>query len=108
MLQAQSSLEVFVMTRSDSVSRQPLVLVFAAYACIHVALFSLIGLLGLPMPALWWSTTALVPTWFLMSWLERQGRHQLAVLVGLHASAFSGAVLGVHGKEIFCWALNLV
>lgn len=87
---------------------RPVVLGFAAYLCAHMALFSLVGLLGLPMPALWWSTAALLPSWGLMQWLERRGRNQLAMLVGIHACALAGGVLGLHGRELFCVARALV
>lgn len=87
---------------------RPVALGFAVYFCAHLALFSLVGLLGLPMPALWWATAALIPSWGLMHWLERLGRHQLATLVGIHACALAGGVLGLHGRELFCVARALV
>lgn len=74
----------------------------AAYVCAHAALFALVGMLKLPMPALWWSMLALLPTYALMGWLERRGRNQLATLFGIHASALAGGVFGVNARELFC------
>lgn len=96
------------MQRAPVESQQPVAIGFAAYVCAHVAIFSLIGLLKLPLPGLWWACAALIPSWILMSWLERRGRHQLAVLVGIQACSFAGGSLGVNGRELFCAALAMV
>lgn len=96
------------MTFTDATKQQPIAIGFAAYACAHVALFSLVGLLHLPLPALWWSVAALFPSWALMRWLEMRDRSQLAVLIGIHACAMAGGVLGMHGRELFCMFAALV
>jgi predicted PurR-regulated permease PerM len=108
MVATQLTLEVLTMIHTETDSRQPVAIGFAIYACTHVALFSLSGLLGLPMPELWWATAALFASWPLMQWLERRGRHQLAILVGIHACVFVSAVLGVRGRDLFCAASALV
>lgn len=100
--------EGFIMAHPAADSRQPVALGFAAYLCAHVALFSLVGLLGLPMSALWWATAALIPSRMLMQWLELRSRNQLATLVGIHSCALAGGVLGLHGRELFCVVRALV
>lgn len=90
------------MSNSTNAVQHPLFTGFVAYGCTHVALFSLVGTLGLPLPALWWASLALVPSWLLFRWLERFGRADLAQLVGVQSAAFAGGVLGLHGRELFC------
>lgn len=82
--------------------RYPVALGFSAYLCAHVALFSLIGLLGLPMPALFWGMGGLLPGWRLVAWLVRCGRKDLADLVAIQSVAFAGSVLGLHGRALYC------
>ena len=84
--------------------RYPVALGFSAYLCAHGALFALIGLLGLPMPALFWAMGGLLPGWGLVAWLVSCGRKGLADLVGIQSVAFAGSVLGLHGRELFCLA----
>lgn len=96
------------MSHSNNAVQYPLIIGFSAYLCSHVALFSLVGMLGLAMPTLWWSTLALFPSWLLFKWLERCGRADLAQLVAIQSLAFWGAVLGLHGRELFCLFKALV
>jgi hypothetical protein len=90
------------MSYTTNATQHPLILGFSAYACAHVMLFSLIGMLALPFPAIWWAGLALVPSWLLMRWLKRFDRADLAQLVGVSAAAFAGGVIGIHGRELFC------
>lgn len=90
------------MPYSTNATQRPLLLGFAAYACAHVMLFSLIGMLALPFPAVWWVCLALIPCWLLMQWLKRFDHADLAQLVGVSTAAFAGGVMGVHGRELFC------
>ncbi|MCR4507768.1 hypothetical protein NUV66_00510 [Pseudomonas sp. 32.2.56] len=90
------------MPYSTNSTQRPLLFGFAAYACAHVILFSLIGMLALPLPAIWWACLALVPCWLLMQWLKRFAHADLAHLVGISAAAFAGGVMGIHGRELFC------
>jgi hypothetical protein len=96
------------MSHSTNAVQHPLFVGFAAYGCSHLMLFSLIGLLALPLPALWWAALALIPSWLLFRWLERFGRADLAQLVGVQSVAFAGGVLGLHGRELFCLTKALV
>lgn len=82
--------------------RHPVALGSSAYLCAHVALFSLIGLLGLPMPALCWAVAGLLPGWGFAAWLVRWGRKDLADLVAIQSVAFAGSVLGLHGRALYC------
>lgn len=90
------------MSHSTNAVQHPLCVGFSAYGCSHLAIFSLIGMLGLPLPALWWAGLALVPSWLLVRWFERFDRADLAQLVGIQSVAFAGAVLGLHGRDLFC------
>lgn len=90
------------MPYSTNATQRPLFFGFAAYACAHVMLFSLIGMLALPLPTVWWAGLAPIPSWLLMQWLKRFERADLAHLVGVSTAAFAGAVIGVHGRELFC------
>lgn len=90
------------MSNSTIAVQHPLLVGFSAYGCSHLALFSLVGMLGLPLPALWWASLALIPSWLLVRWLERFGRADLAQLVGIQSVAFAGGVLGLYGRELFC------
>lgn len=96
------------MSHSTNAVQHPLFVAFSAYGCSHVVLFSLVGVLGLPQPALWWAALALVPSWLLFLWLERCGRENLAQLVGIQSVAFFGGGLGLHGRELFCLAKSLI
>lgn len=82
--------------------RHPVALGFTAYLSAHAALFSLIGLLGLPMPALFWGMSGLLPGWGLVAWLGRCDRKDLADLVAIQSVAFAGSVLGLHGRALYC------
>lgn len=90
------------MSHSTYAVQHPLLTGFAAYGCTQVSLFSLVGALGLPLPALCWASLALVPSWLLFRWLERFGHTDLAQLVGVQSTAFAGGALGLHGRELFC------
>ncbi len=90
------------MSNSTIAVQHPLLVGFSAYGCSHLALFSLVGMLGLPLPALWWSSLALIPSQLLFRWLVRCGYADLAQLVGIQSVAFAGGVLGLHGRELFC------
>lgn len=90
------------MPYSTNSTQRPLLFGFAAYACAHVMLFSLIGMLALPLPTIWWAGLALIPSWLLMQWLKRFEHADLAHLVGISAAAFAGGVMGIHGRELFC------
>lgn len=96
------------MSHSTNATQHPLFLGFAAYTCSHLALFSVIGLLGLPLPALWWASLALIPSWMLFRRLERLGHSDLAQLVGVQALTFAGSVLGLHARELFCLSEALI
>jgi hypothetical protein len=96
------------MSKIGSDVRHPIAFGFAVYACVHVALFALIGLLGLPLPALWWALLSIPPGWLLVQWLDRHGYPQLGQLVGIYVVAFAGSVVGLHGRQLFCMALALV
>jgi hypothetical protein len=91
-----------IMTHAVGSLRYPVALGFLAYLCAHVALFSLIGLLGLPMPALFWAMGGLLPGWGLVVWLVRCARKDLADLVAIQSVAFAGSVLGLHGRALYC------
>lgn len=82
--------------------RHPIGLGFAVYISAHTVLFSLIGLLGLPMPALFWGMGGMLPGWGLATWLVRFGRKDLADLVAIQSVAFAGSVLGLHGRALYC------
>lgn len=90
------------MSYSTNAVQHPLFVGFSVYGCSHLAIFSLIGMLGLPLPALWWASFALIPSWLLVRWLKRFARADLAQLVGIQSVAFAGAVVGLHGRELFC------
>lgn len=90
------------MSDSTNAVQHPLLFGFSAYACTHLSLFSLVGMLGLPLPALWWASLALIPSQLLVRWLERFERADLAQLVGIQSAAFAGGVLGLHARELFC------
>lgn len=96
------------MSHLASTVQHPVLSGFSAYASAHVALFSLVGMLGVPMPALWWASLALIPSWLLVRWLERFKRAELAQLVGIQSVSLAGSVLGVHGRELFCLLKSLV
>lgn len=83
--------------------RHPIAFVFAAYACAHAALFSLVALLVLPMPALIWALGGLPLGWVAAIWMVRCGRKDLADLVGIQTVAFSASVLGVHAQQLQCF-----
>jgi membrane protein implicated in regulation of membrane protease activity len=89
-------------------SKHPLMLGFSAYVCAHAMLFSLIGMLALPLPGVWWAALGLIPCWLLMRWLQRFERADLAQLVGVSATAFTGGVMGIHGRDLFCFFRALV
>lgn len=95
------------MSHSTNV-KNPVFVGFSAYASAHVAIFSLVGMLGLSMPALWWASLALIPSWLLVHWLERFKRADLAQLVGIQSVALAGSVLGLHGRELFCLLKTLI
>lgn len=88
--------------------RHPIALGFAAYTCAHVALFALVGLLRLPMPALFWGMGGLLLGWAASAWMIRCGRKNLADLVAIQSVAFAGSVLGLHGRALFCLMESLV
>jgi hypothetical protein len=88
--------------------RHPIALGFAAYACAHVALFALVGLLGLPMPALFWGMGGLMLGWAASAWLVRCNRSDLANLVAIQTVALAGSILGLHGRALFCLMESLV
>lgn len=88
--------------------RHPIALGFAAYTCAHVALFALLGLLRLPMPALFWGMGGLLLGWAASSWMVRCGRSDLANLVAIQSVAFAGSILGLHGRALFCLMASLV
>jgi hypothetical protein len=90
------------MSYITNAAEHPLLFGFSAYACAHAVLFSLIRMLALPFPAVWWAGLALIPSGLLMLWLNRFERTDLAQLVGISAVAFAGGVIGVHGRELFC------
>lgn len=90
------------MSHSTNAVQHPLFVGFSVYGCSHLAIFSLIGMFGLPLPALWWASLALIPSRLLVHWLERFGHGDLAQLVGIQSVAFAGAALGLHGRELFC------
>ena len=96
------------MPYSTNATQHPLLFGFAAYACAHVMLFSLIGMLALPLPAVWWACLALIPCWLLMRWLARFEHANLAHLVGVSTAAFAGGVMGIHGRELFCLFRTLI
>lgn len=90
------------MSYTNNASEHPLLVGFSAYACAHVMLFSLVGMLALPLPGVWWAGLALIPCWLLMRWLKRFNHDDLAQLVGVSAVAFAGGVMGIHARELFC------
>jgi len=96
------------MSHSTNAVQHPLFVGFSAYACVHLMLFSLVGMLGLPLPALWWATLALIPSWMLFRRLERLGHSDLAQLVGIQAVTFAGSVLGLHARDLFCLSEALI
>lgn len=90
------------MSYTTNATAHPLLFGFSGYACGHAMLFSLVGMLGLPFPAVCWAGLALIPSWLLMRWLKRFGYTDLTQLVGVSAAAFAGGTLGVHGRELLC------
>lgn len=88
--------------------RHPIALGFAAYACAHVALFALIGLLGLPMPALFWGMGGVLLGWAASTWMVRCGRSDLANLIAIQGVAFAGSIVGLHGRQLYCLFATLV
>lgn len=88
--------------------RHPIALGFAAYASAHVALFALVGLLGLPMPALFWGMGGLLLGWAASAWMVRCDRSDLANLVAIQGVAFAGSVVGLHGRQLYCLFLSLI
>lgn len=87
--------------------RHPIALGLAAYGCAHVALFALVGLLGLPMPALFWAMGGLPLGWTASAWMVRCGRSDLGNLIAIQTVAFGGSVLGLHGRALYCMAGTL-
>lgn len=90
------------MSRVPAEFRHPVALGFAAYACAHVALFSLIGLLGLSMPALLWGLGGLLLAWAASGWMLRYGHEKLADLLAIQSVALAGGVVGMHGRQLYC------
>ncbi len=94
-------------TKSAPGIRHPIALGLAAYGCAHVALFALVGLLGLPMPAMWWAISGLPLGWAAAAWMVRCGRSDLGNLIAIQTVAFGGSVLGLHGRALYCMAGTL-
>lgn len=94
-------------TKSTTAIRHAVGLGLSAYACAHVALFALVGLLGLPMPALFWAMGGLPLGWAASAWMVRCGRSDLGNLIAIQTVAFGGSVLGLHGRALYCMAGTL-
>jgi hypothetical protein len=92
------------MTNSVTAIRNPIAVGFAAYGCAHVVLFAAVGLLGLPLPALFWGLGGLPIGWAASTWMARCGRVDLGTLIDVQTAAFAGGVLGLHGRELYCLA----
>ncbi len=90
------------MTNSVAKIRNPIAVGFAAYGCAHVVLFAAVGLLGLPLPALWWGLGGLPLGWAASSWMARCGRSDLGTLIDVQSAALAGGVLGLNGRELYC------
>ena len=106
---AHKKQEVRVMaTKSAPGIRHPIALGLVAYGCSHAALFALVGLLGLTMPAMWWAMGGLPLGWAASAWMLRCGRSDLANLIAIQTVAFGGSVLGLHGRQLYCLFATLV
>ncbi len=95
------------MSRYFSAVQHPIFYGFAVYGCVQVALFGIIGMLALVMPALWWALLSIPAGCMLVKWLGHHGQEQLSQLVGMCVSCFVGAVVGIHARELFCLATVL-
>lgn len=85
--------------------RYPEVSVIGIFVCIEVALFSLVAMSKLPMPALWWAALSVPPT-LLLTWLLRsKGFPHMAQFMGMWMAGFCGGALGAHGRLLYCMVL---
>lgn len=89
-------------TKSVPEIRHPVAVGLAAYGCAHLALFALVGMLALPLPAMWWAVGGMPLGWAASAWMVRCGRSDLANLIAIQTVAFGGSVLGLHGRALYC------
>lgn len=94
-------------TKSALGIRHPIALGLAAYGFSHAALFALVGLLGLHMPAVWWAMGGMPLGWAASAWMVRCGRSDLGNLIAIQTVAFGGSVVGLHGRALYCLAGTL-
>ena len=71
-------------------------------------LFSLVGILGLPFPAVCWAGLGLIPSWLLMKWLISKVRngeevtHRMTSHDPTHTMKSAGSVLPKRRAKSLC------
>lgn len=80
----------------------------AAYVSAQAALFSVIGMMALPMPGLWWSLLSIPIAMIMCNHLRRLGHQVLSGYVAMYAVGFAGGAVGAHGRDLYCFFASLL